>query len=136
MNETSKYFVGIDLHKTITQVCVVDRGGEIVEERRFTGGSLKEGMQVIEFLARWSGGLFCVEAVGFNRWLVNACLQEGLEIVVVDPVKLNLRMLGKKTLAWSARRPTTMPGSDGRRMLSRHVGSLQTTRSPISGAAF
>ena len=97
MNETSKYFVGIDLHKTITQVCVVDRGGEIVEERRFTGGSLKEGMQVIEFLARWSGGLFCVEAVGFNRWLVNACLQEGLEIVVVDPVKLNLRMLGKKT---------------------------------------
>jgi transposase len=97
MTENAKYFIGIDLHKTITQVCVLDRHGEVVEERRFVGGTLEEGAPVIEFLARWTGGLFCVEAVGFNRWLVNACLKAGLEIVVVDPVKLNLRMLGKKT---------------------------------------
>lgn len=97
MTENAKYFIGIDLHKTITQVCVLDKDGEILEERRFTGGSLEDGQHVIKFLAQWSDGLFCVEAVGFNRWLVNACLQEGLEIVVVDPGKLSLKMLGKKT---------------------------------------
>lgn len=97
MTKSATYFVGIDLHKTITQVCVLDVDGEVVEERRFVGGSLKEGLLVVEFLARWKGGLFCVEAVGFNRWLVNACSEAGLEIVVVDPAKLNLRMLGKKT---------------------------------------
>ncbi len=98
MNDTTKHFVGIDLHKTILQVCVLDTDGEIVKERRFRGESLEDGLAVVEWLTQWKpGGRFCVEAVGMNRWFVNACQDQGLQIVVVDPTKLDLRMLGKKT---------------------------------------
>jgi transposase len=49
-------------------------------------------------LVRWKkGGRFAVEAVGVNRWFVDACRAKGLDIVVVDPARLNLRMLGRKT---------------------------------------
>ncbi len=98
MDQTTKYFVGVDLHKTIVQVCVLDHDGEILEERRFRGGSIEEGNATVEWLTQWKvGGRFCVEAVGMNRWFVNACREAGLEVVVVDATKMCLRMLGKKT---------------------------------------
>ena len=95
MNDSIKHFVGIDLHKSILQVCVLDKDGEIVEERRFRGASLADGLSVVEWLAQWKPcGRLCVEAVGLNRWFVNACREQGFDIVVVDPTKMNLRMLG------------------------------------------
>ena len=98
MNEDTKHFVGIDLHKSILQVCVLGTDGEIVKEHRFRGESLEDGLAVVEWLGQWKhGGRFCVEAVGMNRWFVNACQDQGLEIVVVDSTKIDLKMLGKKT---------------------------------------
>lgn len=91
------YSVGIDLHKTIVQVCVLDSDGEILKERRFRGGTLEQGLEVIEFCRAFEAGRFAVEAVGMNRWFVNGMREAGMEVVVVDPAKLNLRMLGKKT---------------------------------------
>ncbi len=38
-----------------------------------------------------------VEALGLNRWFVNACQAAGLEVLVCDPRKLDLKKLGKKT---------------------------------------
>jgi transposase len=96
--ETQSYFVGIDLHKAVIQVCVLDLRGEKVAEHRFVGGTLEAGRAVVEFLGRWkNGGRYAVEAIGMNRWMVNAMREEGMDVTVVDPVKLNLRMLGKKT---------------------------------------
>jgi transposase len=98
MNASTTYSVGIDLHKTVLQICVLDVNGEILEERRFRGGSIEEGFEAVHWLTQWrEGGRYCVEAVGMNRWLVNACLELGLDIVVVDSTKMGLRMLGKKT---------------------------------------
>lgn len=98
MDNPSKYFVGVDLHKTILQVCVLDSDGNILEERRFRGGSLEEGVAAVEWMAQWKdGGRFCVEALGLNRWFVLSCIDFGLDIVVVDATKMGLRMLGKKT---------------------------------------
>ena len=98
MSETTKHFVGVDLHKTILQICVLDAGGELVRERRFRGKSLEDGLAAVEWLAQWKdGGRFCVEALGMNRWFVNACSDAGLDVVVVDATKMGLRMLGKKT---------------------------------------
>jgi transposase len=92
------YFVGIDLHKELIQVCVLDDRGERVAEQRFQGGSLEQGLAMVEFLKQWKkGGRYGVEALGMNRWLVNAMQERRMEVVVVDAVKLNLRMLGKKT---------------------------------------
>jgi len=42
-------------------------------------------------------GRYVVEALGMNRWLVNACRDAGLDIVVADAAKLGLSTLGKKT---------------------------------------
>lgn len=98
MNTAATYFVGIDLHKTVLQVCVLNSDGEVLKERRFRGGSLEEGLETVEWLAQWKeNGRFCVEAVGMNRWFVNACHDLGLDLVVVDSTKMGLRMLGKKT---------------------------------------
>ena len=53
---------------------------------------------VVDWLTQWKdGGRVCVEALGMNRWFVNACQERGLEVVVVDATKMCLRMLGKKT---------------------------------------
>ena len=40
---------------------------------------------------------FAVEAIGLNRWFVNACRGRGYDLVVVDAARLNLRSCGKKT---------------------------------------
>jgi len=98
MNTNVAYFVGIDLHKTVLQVCVLDASGEIINEQRFRGGTIEDGLAAVEWLGQWKdGGRFCVEAVGMNRWFVNACVDLGLDVVVVDSTKMGLRMLGKKT---------------------------------------
>lgn len=93
-----KYHVGIDLHKSVIQVCVLDGRGEVLEERRYNVEGAAAGESVIADLCRFrDGGRFVVEAVGVNRWFVNACRDAGLAIVVADPTRLNLRALGKKT---------------------------------------
>lgn len=92
------YFVGIDLHKEIIQVCVLDGDGKILRELRIRGATRAHGDTVVKMLLEWSsGGRYAVEAVGMNRWLVNAMLAHKMDVVVADPVKLNLRMSGKKT---------------------------------------
>ncbi|HLG18263.1 MAG TPA: IS110 family transposase [Bdellovibrionota bacterium] len=94
----AKYSIGIDLHKSVIQVCVLDERGEVIEEFRESIETREEGRIVVERLTTWrEGGRLVVEAVGVNRWFVNACHETGLGIVVADPVKLNLQMLGKKT---------------------------------------
>ena len=98
MIKNSRMYVGVDLHKSVIQVCVLGSDGTIVSESRHRGSSLKEGLEVVQHLTRWKRvAEVCVESVGMNRWFVNASIEAGLEVIVVDPVKLNLRMLGKKT---------------------------------------
>jgi len=100
----TQYFVGIDLHKSVAQVCVVDDQGEVVKERRLSTVASANAEEVLAFLARWKErGRFVVEALGVNRWLVNECRAAGLDIVVADPCKLGLKTLGKKTDRRNAR---------------------------------
>ena len=94
----TRYWIGIDLHQRVIQVCVLDAAGEKVFEKRYLGGSLEEGLAAVEEIARWKdGGRLAVEAVGVNRWFVRACRKAGLEVTVVDPRKLDLKKSGRKT---------------------------------------
>jgi transposase len=93
---TPAYFIGVDLHRCVVQVCVLDADGDIVNESRFRGDSLEDGLKVVKFIKRYKNARVAVEALGMNRWFVDA-LQEHGEVVVVDATKLNLRLLGKKT---------------------------------------
>lgn len=98
MIRNHRFSIGVDLHKSSIQVCVLDAQGDVVSETRHVGSSLEEGLEVVQHLARWRKvGTVAVESLGMNRWFVNACQNASLRVVVVDPTKLNLRMLGKKT---------------------------------------
>lgn len=98
MNNLSRFFVGVDLHKTVIQICVLDPQGEVVEERRHQAIDLVDGLKVIGSLMQYrEGGRVAVEAIGVNRWFVNGLLDHGFDVIVCDPTKLHLKMLGRKT---------------------------------------
>jgi hypothetical protein len=64
-----RYFIGIDLHKTVLQVGVLDHRGEISEEFRLRLDTPADGQEAIRRLTRWRAtGRFVVEALGLNRW--------------------------------------------------------------------
>lgn len=94
----TKYHVGIDLHKTVAQICVRDAAGEIEREARLRIPDPAGGQALVAWLLEYvAEGRFAVEAVGCNRWLVNALRAKGAKVLVADATKLDLRKLGKKT---------------------------------------
>jgi transposase len=91
-------YIGIDLHRTVIQICVLDEQGEVVREERISYHSLAEGLRAVEVVKGFGPDCrVAVEALGLNRWFVNACRTEGLDVLVCDPRKLSLRKLGCKT---------------------------------------
>jgi transposase len=90
-----RFYVGVDLHRDVIQVCVRDEAGEIREERRYRGSGRAESLERI--VALGEGTQVTVEAIGLNRWFVNALKGRGVEVYVADPTKLGLRQQGKKT---------------------------------------
>jgi transposase len=91
-------YIGIDLHRTVIQICVLDAQGEIVSEERVRYTSLEEGLRAVEVVRRFAPDCrIAVEALGLNRWFVNACQAAGLDVLVCDPRKLGLGKLGRKT---------------------------------------
>ena len=46
----SSYWIGVDLHSRVIQVCVLDACGEVVLERRCKGGGLVEGQELVKDL--------------------------------------------------------------------------------------
>ena len=79
-------------------MCLRRAAGRVVEEWRMRFATPAEGQAVIARLSQWQAtGRFVVEAIGLNRWFVNACRTAELALLVADPTKLGLKTLGKKT---------------------------------------
>ena len=98
MSTIAQFFIGIDLHKNVVQICVLDGRGRRKEESRLRLEVPGSRCQVLDYLEGWGvEAHLAVEALGLNRWLVDGCLERGLEVMVVDPIKLGLKILGKKT---------------------------------------
>ena len=98
MSTVTRFFVGVDLHKTIIQICVLAHDGSTMCERRFLVRTLTDSGPLFSFLEPYrTCGRIAVEAVGLNRWFVNGLLERGYDVVVCDPLKLHLKMLGRKT---------------------------------------
>ncbi len=92
------YHIGIDLHKSVAQVCVLNATGEPEVERRFQLPDRAAGEALVAWLAEFGGeARLAVEALGCNRWFVRACRDAGLEILVVHAADLGLKNAGKKT---------------------------------------
>lgn len=94
----AKYHVGVDLHKTVAQVCVLGERGEPVEEFRSPLAGPDDGVALVARIAAFLPSVrVCVESVGCNRWFVNSCAKAGLDVVVVHPYALGLKKSGRKT---------------------------------------
>lgn len=94
----SGYWIGVDLHSRVIQVCVLGRRGQVVCEEKCQGSGLQEGRKLVSELAgRFPGAQVAVEALGCNRWFVAACREAGLEVTVANATKLQLKKAGKKT---------------------------------------
>lgn len=92
------YHTGIDLHKSVAQVCVRDAQGEIHLERHWRLPDEAAGGQFVAWLADVAGsGRLAVEALGCNRWFVRACRAVGLDVLVVHAAELGLKNKGRKT---------------------------------------
>jgi len=44
----TQYFIGIDLHKSAIQTCVLDSSRNIIEESRHRGETLAEGLELVD----------------------------------------------------------------------------------------
>jgi transposase len=94
----AQYFSGIDLHKTVIQVCVVNKTGTVHEEFRQRLDEPDAETEGLQRVRRWkTSGQFVVEAQGLTRWFVNACQGAGLRIIVSNPTTLNPKRSGQKT---------------------------------------
>jgi len=94
----AKSYIGVDLHRTVIQICVLDEAGEPVSHERIRYTSLEEGLEAVCWISKFAPACrIAVEALGLNRWFVNACKDAGLDVLVCDPRKLGLRKLGQKT---------------------------------------
>lgn len=92
------YSAGVDLHKTVIQVCVLGGRGEVIKEWRFVGSGVEVGDEILAALKPYRRGLrMAVEAMGMNRWFVAAMRAAGIDLVVADPAQLGLKQSGKKT---------------------------------------
>lgn len=93
-----EYFAGIDLHKSVIEICVVDASGEVVHASRHRGSSRASGRGALAELERFAGSLkLAVEAIGFNRWLVHDARRMGATVVVANAANLALKANGVKT---------------------------------------
>ncbi len=64
----STAYIGIDLHRTVIQICVLDEHGEIRDEERIRYQSLEEGLHAVAFVQRYAPDCrLAVEALGLNR---------------------------------------------------------------------
>ncbi len=94
----TKYHIGVDLHKTVVQVCVLDAGGKVAKEFRASVATREEADRFLGRLELWAKkGRCAVEAVGCNRWFVNALTARGCPWVVVHPGALALKREKRKT---------------------------------------
>ncbi len=91
------YHIGIDLHKSVAQICVRDARGEVHGERRWRFETREAGAELVAWLRAFRDARLAVEALGCNRWFVRECRQAGLSVLVVHAAELGLKNTGRKT---------------------------------------
>jgi transposase len=80
--------IGLDMHKKMTEVAVLDDDGKVVDRRELWHDKLKE---MSEYFRRYRGdGVATVEATRSWYWLVEFLEEHGLEVKLAHPLKVRL----------------------------------------------
>ncbi len=73
-----RQFIGVDLYNSVIQACVLDARGDVAAVLRRRYSSREEGLELVAELKAWGqAGRLAVEALGLNRWFVDACREGG-----------------------------------------------------------
>lgn len=79
-------YIGIDIHKEFSQVCVIDSTGKVVKEGRVD--SSRE--EYIRFFSKYTGSLAVMESTGFWEYLYDAVAECGIKVLLSNPLKTKL----------------------------------------------
>lgn len=75
-------YVGIDLHKRETQVCILDEAGEVILEKRVK--TTQDALSAL-FVSRAKGSKAIIESSSESEWVARLLESIGYEVVVADP---------------------------------------------------
>src|SRR5262245_45308725 len=92
------HFIGMDVHKRVTMICVLDENGKLVREMR-VDGSLGQLVLRLKVLRRDLGGgtmKICYEASGGCGWLHDQLVELGFRVLVAHPGKLRMIFRAKR----------------------------------------
>ena len=91
-------YVGIDLHKKESQICLLMETGEVIERRIRT-----ESQRFADVLGGRPRARILVEASTESEWVARCLEALGHEVVVADPNRLHLGDPLAAAPAWLAR---------------------------------
>ena len=91
------HYIGMDVHKRVTMICVLDENGKVVRETTVKG-SLGELLARLKALGRELGGAMkiCYEASSGCGWLHDELVKLGWRVQVAHPGKLRMIFRSKR----------------------------------------
>ncbi len=126
------FFIGIDVHKKQSQICVLDEQGKVVSELR-VGTTRPELSDVLRIYA--PGARVLIEASTPSEWVARHLESLGMDVIVADPnfapmyasrqKKIKTDRRDARMLAEAAQRQTYRPAhriSDEKRQLRLELG--------------
>jgi len=85
--KTVKKFVGVDLHKQLIVICVVNQARQVLERRRF---ACRQVQELSEWLVGQGEFELVVEATASYEWFVQLAEPHAQRIVLAHPAKLRV----------------------------------------------
>ena len=86
-------YIGLDIHKTNTQACVMDKNGKVIVNERF----LSDVRAINSFLDRLGGAEaeVVMEATGFYQYIYDVIESRGFQVFLAHPLKLKALTAGR-----------------------------------------
>lgn len=91
------HYIGMDVHKRVTMICVLDENGKVVREA-ISQGSLSQLIESLKRIRSQFGEPFkiCYEASGGCGWLHDQLAAMGMKVQVAHPGKLRMIFRSKR----------------------------------------
>ncbi len=91
------YYIGMDVHKKVTMICILDDHGKVVREIKVSGSLLVLMKRLKIIKGELSGTIkICFEACGCCGWLHDQLVALGMQVQVAHPGKLRMIFRSKR----------------------------------------
>ena len=138
------YYIGLDIHKKDTQICVLNEDGALVCNERIPTDVFDIGLFFKKMETNDDELKVVMEATGFYFWIYDVIVARGHDVMIVHPTKVKPMMKGAKNdkndafalarlLRLDEVESIYVPSKEVREMreLTRHRGSLVRKRGDL-----